>query len=81
MLNVEEPGAGEHWWEDTGNQRQHLLGASAQTLLPKLNDTNMFAALAPQIAGLLSSFVVLLVVVAIGFVFQPLPQVGNADGT
>lgn len=30
-----------------------------------------------QIAGLLSSIVVLLVVVAIGFVFQPLPQVGS----
>jgi hypothetical protein len=29
-----------------------------------------------QIAGLLASMVVLLVVVAIGFVFQPLPQVG-----
>lgn len=32
-----------------------------------------------QIAGLLSSLVVLLVVVAIGFVFEPLPQVGRAD--
>lgn len=32
-----------------------------------------------QIAGLLSSVVVLLVIVAIGFVFQPLPQVGSAD--
>ncbi|KAG8005759.1 Prestin [Nibea albiflora] len=31
-----------------------------------------------QIAGLLASLVVLLVVVAIGFVFQPLPQVGEA---
>lgn len=30
-----------------------------------------------QIAGLLASLVVLLVVVAIGFVFQPLPQVGE----
>lgn len=28
-----------------------------------------------QIAGLLASLVVLLVIVAIGFVFQPLPQV------
>lgn len=32
-----------------------------------------------QIAGLLSSLVVLVVVVAIGFIFQPLPQVGGAD--
>lgn len=31
-----------------------------------------------QIAGLLSSLVVLVVVVAIGYVFQPLPQVGTA---
>ncbi|TMS02821.1 Prestin [Larimichthys crocea] len=31
-----------------------------------------------QIAGLLASLVVLLVVVAIGFVFEPLPQVGEA---
>lgn len=30
-----------------------------------------------QIAGLVASLVVLLVVVAIGFVFQPLPQVGE----
>lgn len=34
---------------------------------------------AVQIAGLLSSLVVLLVVVAIGFVFEPLPQVGSAS--
>lgn len=31
-----------------------------------------------QIAGLVASLVVLLVVVAIGFVFEPLPQVGEA---
>lgn len=31
-----------------------------------------------QIAGLLASLMVLLVVLAIGFVFQPLPQVGDA---
>lgn len=31
-----------------------------------------------QIAGLLSSLVVLLVVVAIGFMFEPLPQVSRS---
>lgn len=50
-------------------------------LLAKVNETKLFAALASQIAGLLSSIVVLLVVVAIGFVFQPLPQVRIADDT
>ena len=35
-----------------------------------------YLSLSEQIAGLLASLVVLLVVVAIGFVFQPLPQVG-----
>lgn len=53
----------------------------AQTLLTKVSETKLFAALPSQIAGLLSSMVVLLVVVAIGFVFQPLPQVGITDHT
>lgn len=38
----------------------------------------MYVSVCIQIAGLLASLVVLLVVVAIGFVFQPLPQVGGA---
>lgn len=38
----------------------------------------MCVCLSLQIAGLLGSLMVLLVVVAIGFVFQPLPQVGDA---
>ena len=37
---------------------------------------SLFLCVRQQIAGLLASLVVLLVVVAIGFVFEPLPQVG-----
>lgn len=83
LLNVKEPGAGEHWWKDAGTEWQDLLYTSAQTLLTRVNEIwpSFFAALASQIAGLLSSIVVLLVVVAIGFVFQPLPQVGNDHDT
>lgn len=71
--------------ESTGGKTQvpndKSLSTSAQTLFTKFNETKLFAALASQIAGLLSSIVVLLVVVAIGFVFESLPQVSDADNT
>ncbi|CAF93401.1 unnamed protein product, partial [Tetraodon nigroviridis] len=68
--------------ESTGGKTQvpndKSLCTSAQTLFTKFNETKLFAALASQIAGLLSSIVVLLVVVAIGFVFESLPQTALA---
>lgn len=84
MLHVEESGAGEHWWENSGTKTpaQEFYTVVATTCpysycnVRGCIDCTCLCA-AAQIAGLLSSLVVLLVVVAIGFVFEPLPQVGR----
>lgn len=66
--------------ESTGGKTQVPSKISASTWLRLQKRDRVAAVFIFQIAGLLSSIVVLLVIVAIGFVFQPLPQVGRADG-
>lgn len=66
--------------ESTGGKTQvpnNKISTSIQLSLKTWD--KVVAMFVVQIAGLLSSIVVLLVVVAIGFVFQPLPQVGSVD--
>lgn len=76
MLYVEESGAGEYWWKNSGDTfppHGWIVFLTVVTLGEYFDTVvGIF-----QIAGLLASIVVLLVVVAIGFVFQPLPQVGG----